>query len=435
MADMIDGMNSDNTKKPENWKNQLSPAFNEEEIFYSLSVLGVFYVIYAVVKATFHVHYNGASDEELFIQSCYCSLNQRFFYRFWFSLCCVIWFYIHTYSFLSGLLTKRFPKFRDGLKIFLAVCIIFIEYCWSPVRNGIVCCFKMCRVTCIVHYAINEEGDNKFDFSKIQDITDKNVASKIKNNLNLLWFQYCKTYVVGYTGYENDKTDQIAESKTQNASEQIIRPRDNTNQRIECCLFKLSKLKGNQKVTRLCSWECEKPSRQMLCCCPIKCNKNFEDMESQEFEYDCVCHNKQYNVCPNINVVCGRETFSNACSLKHIVRAILFGTKYISQLITVPLLLLQIFDSYSFLCFSPDPYCSHTTEYELHLLQTGITLSFYCSLVIAHLASTMLLWNPWPNDDDSTGSTAPTPAQEPAQAAVATTTTTIQQQQKHAQQQ
>ena len=97
---------------------------------------------------------------------------------------------------------------------------------------------------------------------------------------------------------------------------------------------------------------------------------------------------------------CGRERFNSACSLKQIVRGILFGVKYISQLITVPLLLLQIFDSYSLLCFTPDPYCSHTTEYQLHLLQTVITLIFYCSLVVAHLASTVLSWNPWPNDDE-----------------------------------
>lgn len=365
MADLIDGMNSDSTKKPENWKNQLSPAFNEEEIFYSLSVLGVFYVVYAVVKASFHVHYSGASDEELFIQSCYCSLNQRFFYRFWFSLCCVIWFYIHTYSFLSGLLTKRFPEFGDALKIFLAFCIVSAECCWSLVVKIILWCIKKCRVTCTVRYITDEEGNNKFDFSKIQYIKDKKLALKMKNNLALLWFQYCKMYVVGYAGHENDEIDKIVETNAsnQNASSQNNRTNAQANQRNGCCT---------------CSCECQ--------------------------EYNCICCSKKYKVCPTINVVCGREKFSNACSLKHIVRGILFGAKYISQLITVPLLLLQIFDSYSFLCFSPDPYCSHTTEYELHLVQTGITLSFYCSLVVAHLASTMLSWNPWPNDDDnSTG--------------------------------
>ena len=75
-------------------------------------------------------------------------------------------------------------------------------------------------------------------------------------------------------------------------------------------------------------------------------------------------------------MMCCNEYFTNRCLSKDIIRAILFTVKYISQLVTVPLLLLQIFDTYSFLCFSPDSYCSHTTEYNQQLVQAAIILFF-----------------------------------------------------------
>ena len=56
MEDIQDGVNSEGNKKPDNWKNQLSTAFNEEEMFLSLIVLAIFYVIYAIVKASFDAH-------------------------------------------------------------------------------------------------------------------------------------------------------------------------------------------------------------------------------------------------------------------------------------------------------------------------------------------------------------------------------------------
>ena len=56
-------MNEDD-EKPEDWKSKLSPAFNEEEILYSLVVLGNFYVVYAIVKASFDVHDNSIDDEQ-----------------------------------------------------------------------------------------------------------------------------------------------------------------------------------------------------------------------------------------------------------------------------------------------------------------------------------------------------------------------------------
>ena len=58
---------------------------------------------------------------------------------------------------------------------------------------------------------------------------------------------------------------------------------------------------------------------------------------------------------------------------------------------------MQMFDTYNLLCFVPnDEYCTRTLEYRIHAVQAIIPVSFFCSLALALLASTILEWNPWP---------------------------------------
>ena len=118
----------------------------------------------------------------------------------------------------------------------------------------------------------------------------------------------------------------------------------------------------------------------------------YPDNTTNQEEYNCVCSGKK-RTCPDINFLCCNKSFP--FSLQCIVHIPLYTLKYISQLASVPLVLLQIFDSYSFLCFSPNSYCSHTTEYKLNLLQTSIALLFLCSLLTSQLVNAMLLWSPW----------------------------------------
>ena len=126
--------------------------------------------------------------------------------------------------------------------------------------------------------------------------------------------------------------------------------------------------------------------------------KPLKESQTQNEENHVSCHfelpqnTSTYKMCNCISCKC---CFPSKCSLKIIVYSTLYTVRYLSQLATVPLLFLQIFDMYSFLCFSPEIYCTHITENKLHLLQTTITLLFYCSLGGAHLAGTMMLWNLW----------------------------------------
>ena len=85
------------------------------------------------------------------------------------------------------------------------------------------------------------------------------------------------------------------------------------------------------------------------------------------------------------------------CLWYYVIYSFFLIVKYLAQLATVPLILMQIFDSYSLLCFVPnDEYCTRTSEYRIHAVQTIITVSFFCSLALALLANTILEWNPWP---------------------------------------
>ena len=73
--------------------------------------------------------------------------------------------------------------------------------------------------------------------------------------------------------------------------------------------------------------------------------------------------------------------------------AFLVLLKYIAQGTTVPLLMLQVFDTYALLCFSPDgTYCETVSEYKVHLAQAAITISFYLCIALAQLTSAMLDW-------------------------------------------
>ena len=70
--------------------------------------------------------------------------------------------------------------------------------------------------------------------------------------------------------------------------------------------------------------------------------------------------------------------------------------KFSAQLATVPLLMIQMLDTYAFLCLTADNYCTRRAQYHLSLDQTAITFGFYCSLLFSYMTTVMLHWIPWP---------------------------------------
>ena len=88
----------------------------------------------------------------------------------------------------------------------------------------------------------------------------------------------------------------------------------------------------------------------------------------------------------------------------HIVKSIILALfhsfimviRFIAQLSVVPLLIIQMFDTYTLLCLAERDYCNRISRYRLHLDQTALSFSFYCSLMISLLTTTWLNLVPFP---------------------------------------
>ena len=92
--------------------------------------------------------------------------------------------------------------------------------------------------------------------------------------------------------------------------------------------------------------------------------------------------------------------YHKQCDLRYVAQAIFFVILKLIQLIAqfavIPLLIIQMYDTYAFLCFTADSYCSTSEEYNLHLDQTAFTFGFYAALMTSLLSTLMIQWNPWP---------------------------------------
>ena len=92
--------------------------------------------------------------------------------------------------------------------------------------------------------------------------------------------------------------------------------------------------------------------------------------------------------------------YHKECGCRGIVQGLFFifikVIQFTAQLCVVPLLIIQMYDTYAFLCFAEDSYCTTREEYNLHLDQTAFTFGFYTALMVSLLTTTMLQWIPWP---------------------------------------
>ena len=279
-------------EKPEDWKSKLSPAFSEEEILYSLLILGNFYVVYVIVKASFDVHDNSVEDEQRFVQNCFCSLNQRIFYRFWFGFCVLLWILIHSYSFFAQL--SALHQFEDVMKVFLAFCIVCP--CYS--LNGVYKCLNQCLSKCCCknkeQYESISESTEFTASSTINNIVQGNKIKLVRKNISLLWFQYCKLYVIGYTRYY-DKRQPIKIIMEKNNSKDDV---DNGETKNGCCFL-----------------ECKKRGEDATCthpCCCLRCSRQ------------CCSQYGNESTCPDINIMCCNKYFPDRFLSKDITRAFVF---------------------------------------------------------------------------------------------------------------
>ena len=331
-------------EKRGDWKSKLSGAFSSEQIFFSLFVLGVFYAGYTIANVDGHYDVDTKSEGDI-IESCYCKSSHSKFYRGWFGFCCGLWLILHTYTYVA----VKFRKCENFLTFIEAICTPKGFSKWSKylLKGCYNCCCK------------RKHSDNTTETHgpKSQSDGSNLNAYIIQRYIKVLRFQYYKLYVIGYARGKDEKIilDQpVGES---NDKEKDTNDEDDDKEKFTC-----------------------------YCCSAAYIEKNVEDSDEEQAD-DCACGcDKELSHCFNI--------------LKYVVRSFLLSVKYLAQLLTMPLLFLQIFDTYSLLCFSPRTLCSNSSDYKLHLAQAAITLSFYCCLALSQLASTMLTWNPWPKKDN-----------------------------------
>ena len=87
------------------------------------------------------------------------------------------------------------------------------------------------------------------------------------------------------------------------------------------------------------------------------------------------------------NYCCG-----GCCLFFYLVCFLLEGGRIIAQRATVPLLMVQAFDTYAFLCFTGNQYCTPTAQYDIPLGQAAFTFAFSVSIMVSTLTVAMLKW-------------------------------------------
>ena len=80
------------------------------------------------------------------------------------------------------------------------------------------------------------------------------------------------------------------------------------------------------------------------------------------------------------------------CCIFYFVCILLEVARIVAQRATVPLLMVQAFDTYAFLCFTGNQYCTATAQYDIPLGQAAFTFAFSVSIMASTLTVAMLKW-------------------------------------------
>ena len=341
---------SDN--KGSDWKKALSGALDEERLLCALVVLCIFYVGLTLANA---YHENHDKDEDAIIEKCACRYEHRAFYIAWSIICYALWFVCH-----SGVLLHNNPSSSGKLKKLLK-CLLCIRknnaelvhwnWKWK-------CCW--CIECCCCNKPQYDVTSGKANY--------KNQYTMIDHYKYHLWTQYYELYVVGITKnserFEVNKLDKIVFSNKNPVKKQST--------------------KEHEKVTK------DNGS--------IQTHDEASLLPNMEVQPDAETNTSKASVKETTAVTALPRETKQTCLywIQTMMYYILGLIRYVAQLAVVPLLMIQIFDTYAYLCFTADNYCNMSSQYKLHLDQTAMTFAFYCSLMVSLLSTTMLRWFPYP---------------------------------------
>ena len=271
-------------------------------------------------------------DQDTITSGCSCRFTARVLYRLWFTVFLMIWIFVYSYIPLE----RTFQGFIH--------CVPKCREAWDLIKWGNRMeavrkfCWKLCSRCCkrcckLCYKLCCKRCCCNSDCCKIQTDDDDHESAY---NKKILLYQYYTLYIMGYT----DTTKLIKPSQP---NQQPGHVHD----------------KGHDD---------KRPSQ----------STDEDDEVSNCFSSGSSCK----------NIIC-------SITIRNFIRAMLLFLKYFSQLVTVPLLMLQIFDTYALLCFAPNyKYCGDLSEYRIHLLQVAITVFFYFSIASAQLTTTLLEWAP-----------------------------------------
>jgi len=314
-------------------------------LVFALVVLCIFYAGYTIGSA---FHDNDSKDEYFITHNCTCKPSHRDFYISWFIICITLWAICHFLILLFTYIKKCFCSTKERSKV-------------SENRNNSG--NQNTNPNNEQSNGDNEQSDNHNINSNIRQlpVDDKNQSngqSGNENNSNdgcccggednelnryenYLWTQYYELYTIGIT------------------KDVKIFNKQNVKNIFEYHINGTDFIDGPQS----------------------------KDKEKSTPDIVAVCTDYSTSSWIFYIIHCGFHVFF--CIIR-----------FVAQLATIPLLIIQLFDTYAFLCFSAGTgdYCTRRGKYKLHLDQTAITFGFYCSLTVSYLITIMLRWFPWPKE-------------------------------------
>ena len=339
--------------KSGDWRKTLSGAIDEERLIFALVALLIFYIGYATGN-TFHD--NNAKDVYIITRNCSCKPNHGFFYGLWFIIGIILWIIFHLFVEICGSRAHSFKGCFKGFCCLLSCCTQFLQCKCKNTYDIQLINDKKCRDQCCI-------ACKQLCCSKIKSCIFDN--DDIHRYENYLWTQYYELYVIGIT----KDIKMFSDKSVTNIFTEHLKNNDK------------DKNKDNNED------ELDSPGKKS----EDKSQENSRDPENK------ISAHVDIIACPlNYNI---RGCGDQCMFLTHIcIHFVLWFIRFLAQLALVPLLMIQMLDTYAFLCINTvfKSYCTGGEEYDLHLDQTAISFGFYCSLMLSYVTSIMLRWIPKP---------------------------------------
>ena len=324
----------ENSVRNKDWKKCLSGALSDLQIKIAMMVLSLFSIVYTLYNS--FVVKSNEQDEGDIIRNCTCKESHRNFYIGWSAFCFIIWFIFHLLNFLYTTAPCQCAKkpIKDLIETFSSLKRRLLASL-STAHPCAHCKKKDDDVT--------DQGENQYT----KERRDRGWQC-IYQYQELILSQLREKYAIGYKmpNHRMDVTEAI----------QLLLS-------IELCREETEILENNDFR---------------------RSQPHSEQGDEPDGEQDSVTNTSFVVTKPTIY----RRIIKNTT---HLLNILLRLARFIVQLSVVPLLMVQIFDTYTFLCLIESEQCDRISQYRVHLVQTAVSFSFYASLMISLLTTIWLL--------------------------------------------